>query len=232
MMGITISKKRSRPARRSTGASVERVGHRHPEAAADGEQGDGRAELDVQVGATLGLEVVEEPVDGGTDPLVDPPLRALGHERRLNQHAVAPVLFALHVEHGRLVERCRGFVRVRLRGETLGIAHDEVARLVVERGEVPAIRIREALEDGVAVEADHRPRDALVHGTLLAVRVEDGVRIDVEGAAAGGVDIAAEIEQLAQAGRVELQFAAAAHHFTFSRTTTGMTRVVRLVYSS
>src|SRR5882672_12655539 len=96
-----------------------------------------------------------------------------------------------------------------------------------------AIRVGQALEQGIGiVVAGEIASDTFVDRRLVAQGIEDGVDVDVERAAAAGVDIAAKVEQLPQAHGIELQLTSGSHQPTRSRTTTGITRVVRFTYSS
>ena len=117
--------------------------------------------------ATVGLHAVEQRVDRAHDPPLGPPRRALRQERRLHQGAVAPVLGAVHVEDAGVGETRRVLGR-RLRHVGLAVAEHRVARGPVERRPVRTVRVRQALEEPLAGEADQRPDDAFVHRARLA----------------------------------------------------------------
>ena len=128
---------------------------RDAEAAGDGEHRDGGGEVDVELGTAVVDEVVDEQVDRLLDPVVDPPLRLGGHERRLHERPVAPVLRAAHRQHA-AHERdavAAGTGGVGRRGEHLVVAEGGVARLEAERREVRSVRERQPLEHRVAREA-------------------------------------------------------------------------------
>ena len=146
--------------RRDGGADVEGQGQRYAEAPGDGEQRDGGAELDVQVGPAVVLERVDEGVHGAVDPLLNPPPGLFGDERWLHQGPVAPVPRAVHVEDHRLLERrlaARGVLGGRVGG---AVAHHGIAGGVVEHREVRTVRKRQPLEKRIPVEPDEGADDA------------------------------------------------------------------------
>ena len=81
-----------------------------------------------------------------------------------------------------------------------------------------------------ALEADEATGRALVHRAGLAEAVERRIRVVLERAAHPVVHAAPEVEQLPDARRIEGD--AARGHVSAPATTTGMTRVVRVTYSS
>ena len=90
-------RRRPRAGRAERLADVERLLDGDAEAAGDGEHRDGGAEVDVELGAPVVDERVDQRVDGlARSSSVDPPLRLRRHERRLDQRAVAAVLRAAH----------------------------------------------------------------------------------------------------------------------------------------
>ena len=78
-----------------------------PKLPGDRQDGDGGAEIDVQLGPAFGLDGVDEGVDRLLDPVLDPPLRFGRHERWLHQGAVAAVLGTAHHEQAVARTRCR-----------------------------------------------------------------------------------------------------------------------------
>ena len=61
--------------------------------------GDGRAEVDVELGAAVVDETIDEQIHGLSDPIVDPPFAVGRQERRLDQGAVSLVLSTAHRQH-------------------------------------------------------------------------------------------------------------------------------------
>ena len=143
------------------------------EAPGDGEHGDGGGEVDVELGAPVVDELVDQRVDGLLDPVGDPPLRLGRHERRLHQRAVPAVLRAAHgedaVEHARFagVDALVG----RVRREEVAVAERGVARLEAERREVRTVGVRQPLEEPVTRVVGELVHDAGVDRTRLAQRV-------------------------------------------------------------
>src|SRR5262249_1420123 len=79
--------------------NLERLLDRHPETASDRQYRDGSAEVDVEFGASVAREPVDEHVYGFGDPIVDPPFSVRRQERWLDQSAITLVLIAGHRQH-------------------------------------------------------------------------------------------------------------------------------------
>ncbi len=192
-------------AARDSRPNVECIFDVNPETTRDRQHRNGRVEVDIELRPTVRLESIDQCIDSGGDPALDPPLRLIGDEGGLDQVAVSPMSFAVHGQHARV--HTDAFIGVDFRrggGEESVVSKRLGARSVAEGGEMGTVRLGKALETPVHFEVQQFVNGTGMDRAGVPQAMEARIRV---GLVEGSVPLPAptQVEEVSNSRSVQLR---------------------------